>query len=78
MPNEIQIECYFKSSEMAALCKRGKDIIINFKASYPPDSKPTFEIYADSFNKGVKAGKKTKIAVAADTTPTTGGCPKPC
>jgi hypothetical protein len=74
MPNEIQIECYFKSSEMAALCKRGKDIIINFKASYPPDAKPTFEISANSF----KAGQKPRPGVAADTTPPAGGCPKPC
>ena len=78
MPNEIQIECYFKSSDMAALCKAGKDIIINFKASYPPDAPPTFKISANSYTKGARSGKSIKSATLADGSPPAGGCPKPC
>ena len=78
MPNETQIECYFKSSELAELCRKGKDIIINFKASYPPDAPPKFEITANVFTRGKKTGKSVKSAPLGDGTPGGTGCPKPC
>ncbi len=79
MPNETQIECYFKSSELAALCKTSKDIVINFKASYLPGKAPTFEISAAGFTKGAKAGKSGKHMIMADSGGgSVGGCPTPC
>ena len=78
MPNETQIECYFKSADMAALCQGTTDIVINFKASYPPDSPPTFEITADGFTEGVSAAKSITSTAAPTSNPPVGGCPKPC
>ena len=78
MPNETQIECYFKSAEMAKLCKAGDDIVIHFKASYPPDSPPTFTISADSYTKGVKKGKSVKSSAPSGPGFQAGGCPTPC
>jgi len=72
MPNETQIECYFKSSELAALCKTSK-------ASYLPGKAPTFEISAAGFTKGAKAGKSGKHMIMADSGGgSVGGCPTPC
>lgn len=77
MPNETQIECYFKSADLAALCKGTEDIVINFKASYPPGSQPKFEISAAALKHGSKSGKVVKPMPLADGTGTT-GCPTPC
>ena len=74
MPNETQIECYFKSSEIAALCKISKDIVIKFKASYPPGKPPVFEISAAGFTRGAKTRKTLIMADGGSS----GGCPKPC
>ena len=82
MPNETQIECYFKSADLAKLCKGSKDIVINFKATYPPGALPKFEITANVFTKSTKAGKTAKASLMASssTTPSSGsgGCPSPC
>ena len=80
MPNQTQIECFFKSSELAALCKQGKDIIINFTATYPPNSKPTFEITANVYKKGTKKASAKGMLAAGDggSGGGTGGCPMPC
>ena len=81
MPNQTQIECYFKSSELAALCKTSKDIVINFKASYLPGKYPTFEISAAGFTRRGKAGKSIKslpLTEGGGGGGSTGGCPKPC
>jgi len=78
MPNETQIECYFKSSELAKLCQGSKDIVINFKATYPPDAQPKFEISASVFKKGAKTGTVVKSAPLGDSNPPAGGCPSPC
>ena len=79
MPNETQIECYFKSAELAKLCQGSKDIVINFKATYPPGAQPRFEISASVFKKGTKAVKPVKAMPLGDgTTGGTSGCPTPC
>lgn len=81
MPNETQIECYFKSADLAKLCKGSTDIIINFKATYPPGALPKYEISAKVFTKGAKAGKTAKAALMASSSeipPPTDGCPSPC
>lgn len=80
MPNETQIECYFKSADLAKLCKGSRDIVINFKATYPPGALPKFEITANVFTKGAKAGKtiKSLLVTKADTLTSVIGCPSPC
>ena len=78
MPNETQIECYFKSSDLAEICKKSKDIVINFKASYPPGAPPKFEITVNAFTRGKKTGPISKSAPLGDGTPGGTGCPKPC
>lgn len=63
--NEFQTECFFKSSELAELCKQGKDIIVTVTVSYPPGTPPTFDIKAD-------------VHKPADHVGTVIGCPSPC
>lgn len=81
MPNQTQIECYFKSADLAKLCKGSEDIVINFKATYPAGAMPKYEISAKAFTKGAKAGKTAKSALMASSSaplPPTNGCPSPC
>lgn len=80
MPNETQIECYFKSSELAKLCQGTKDIVINIKKTYTPGKWPTFDISAAAFKKGGKTGKALKAMPPGDGTTggSTPGCPAPC
>lgn len=80
MPNQTKIECFFKSSELAQLCKQGKDIIINFTASYPADAKPTFEISASVYKKGTKKASAQGMLLGGDDSGSggTAGCPVPC
>jgi hypothetical protein len=82
MPNETQIECYFKSSTLADLCKKGEDIIINFNVSFPPSKSPEFKISAAVFKKGVKTGKVGGVIPLGDSGGSGGGgttgCPSPC
>lgn len=75
MPNEIQIECYFKSAEIAKLCEGSEHIIVYFKSSFGPGSTPTFEISADSFMEEASAGKSVKLAARAGDR--AAGCPTP-
>ncbi|HVZ96640.1 MAG TPA: hypothetical protein VG847_07180 [Chitinophagaceae bacterium] len=80
MPNQTEIECYFKSSELAALCKKGKDIIINFKATYPPGKSPKFEISASAYKGSEKSSVKGSLLGGGDDSGSGGttGCPQPC
>ena len=78
MPNETQIECYFKSATLADLCKKGEDIVINFQVSFPAGESPKFEITANAFTRGKKAGKSAKLIPLGDGGPGGNGCPKPC
>lgn len=64
MPNELQIECYFKSEDLAVLCQGSTDIVVKITVSYPPDAPPVFEITADALNK-------------LESEPVN-GCPYPC
>ena len=63
--NEFQTECFFKSDELAELCKQGKDIIVTIKVSYPAGTPPTFDIQADVHKPADSIGKVI-------------GCPTPC
>lgn len=75
MQNETMIECYCRSEQMAKLCEGSKDIVIRFKASYPPDKKPVFKIYAEVYHKRGKGGKGGKPEPAAKLLIL---CPYPC
>ena len=80
MPNETQIECYFKSADLVKLCQGAKDIVINIKATYTPGKMPKFDISASPFKKGAKSGKAVKSMPLGDGTSggSTTGCPTPC
>ncbi|HEY5406982.1 MAG TPA: hypothetical protein VIJ92_07840 [Ginsengibacter sp.] len=79
MPNETQIECFFKSSELAKLCQGCKDVVVKFKATYTEGKIPTFEISASSYKKGAKSGKGLKAMPLQDGTDgSIPGCPTPC
>ena len=84
MPNTTQIECYFKSADMAALCVGSTDVVIYFEATYPPGAPPVFVITADSYNgtltakKSVKKTTKSKKGIPLGDGGGTTGCPKPC
>ncbi len=80
MPNETQIECYFKSADLIKLCQGTKDIVINIKATYTPGKMPKFDISASPFKKSSKSGKTIKaMPLGGDTTGgSTTGCPSPC
>jgi hypothetical protein len=72
MTNETMIECYCRSEKMAKLCQGSKDIVIRFKASYPPNKKPQFKIYAEVYHrKGAKGGKPVQSILLML-------CPTPC
>jgi hypothetical protein len=76
MPNETQIECYFKSADLAKLCQGSKDIVINIKATYTPGKMPTFDISASAFKKGGKTAKAMPLGDSGGGS--TPGCPVPC
>lgn len=79
MSNKTQIECYFKSADLAKLCKGCEDIVVHFRVSYHADAPPKFEIFASQLKGGVKAGKSLKYAATGDgTSDTVPGCPTPC
>lgn len=78
MTNKTEIECYFKSKDMAELCQDSDDIIIYFSATYPPDALPVFDISASSYNTASLTTKAAKGAVTNDAGGTKPGCPKPC
>lgn len=80
MPNQTEIECFFKSSELAALCKQGKDIVINFKATYPAGKTSMFEISASVYKKPGKNNsiKGTLLGDGDSGLGGTTGCPLPC
>ena len=66
MQNQLQMECYFKSSDLAELGAEADDIVIRCTVTFPPGASPTFEITATGFSSG------------ADSSPSKGGCPQPC
>jgi hypothetical protein len=81
MPNTTEIECYFKSEELAAICKTSKDVVIRFTATYPPNAKPVFTITANGYTRGAKTGtsaKGKKAQPLGDGDGGSTGCPKPC
>ena len=80
MPNQTEIECFFKSSELAALCKQGKDIVINFKAIYPAGKASVFEISASVYQKQDKKNsiKGALLGGSGSGSGGTTGCPLPC
>jgi len=80
MPNQTEVECYFKSSDLEKLCKQGNDILINFLASYAPGKIPEFTITASVFN---HSGKKVTVEGMLTDVESSGGssasgCPQPC
>jgi hypothetical protein len=78
MPNQTEIECYFRSSDLEKLCKKGKDIIVNFKATYLPGKPPEFEISASVLRKSDKITTVKGMLKGDDGSGTTDGCPSPC
>lgn len=79
MSNKTQIECYFKSADLAKLCKGCEDIVVNFKATYFAGAPPKFEIFASQLKNGIKAGKLPKSGPPDDgTSDSVPGCPTPC
>lgn len=79
MSNKNQIECYFKSNELAKLCKGCEDIVIHYKATYYANAPTKFEIFATQLNGTAKKGKSVKPGPlggsGSDVVP---GCPTPC
>jgi hypothetical protein len=78
MTNETSIECYCRSDEMAKLCQGSKDIVIRFKASYPPNKKPVFKIYAEAYHRGGKGRKELKGGKQSTAVNALLLCPWPC
>lgn len=81
MTNKTEIECYFKSADLAALCVGSTDIVVNFSATYPPGAVPVFLITAGVYKPApaVKKSKKSKKPIPlGDGGGTVPGCPKPC
>ncbi len=65
MQNQLQMECYFKSSALAELCQAADDIVITCKVIYQANEPPSFEITANAYPASGDAGSKP-------------GCPQPC
>ena len=85
MANETQIECFFKSAELAKLCQGTKDIVVNIKVTYSEGKVPTFNISASALPTVTKkAGKPKKGVKSMDLfegdppPPPVTGCPSPC
>ena len=79
MSNRTHVECYFKSDELAALCKGCTDIVIHFNATYYADAPAKFEIFATQLNGTVKKKKSLKPGpLGGDGTDVVPGCPTPC
>ena len=85
MANETQIECFFKSADLAKLCQGTKDIVVNIKVTYSENVAPTFVISASALppakKKAGPAKKGVKSMALSDggpTPPPVPGCPSPC
>jgi hypothetical protein len=80
MTNETKIECYFRSADLAELCKNCDDIVIHFIAAYPPDKPPKFDISAKKYFRSKEGGVVAKSLVTAPTASPDelSGCPYPC
>jgi|GEM_PF-1365650 len=87
MANQHQIECFFKSADLAKLCKSTKDIIITVNVSYSEGVAPTFDISASAWTpvtkKAAPPKKGAKVKTMAlsggdPTPPPVPGCPAPC
>ncbi|KAA9034548.1 hypothetical protein FW778_22185 [Ginsengibacter hankyongi] len=79
MSNRTHVECYFKSDELAALCKGCTDIVIHFNATYYADAPAKFEIFATQLKGSARKIKSRKPLPSGDgggdVVP---GCPTPC
>jgi len=79
MSNKTHVECYFKSDELAALCKGCADIVIHFNATYYADAPAKFEIFASQLNGTGKKAKSIKTRPLGGGGPdVVPGCPTPC
>ena len=80
MTNETKIECYFRSADLAELCKNCDDIVIHFIATYPPDQSPKFQISARKYSRSKEGGAVAKSLVTGTTNmqQSVPGCPWPC
>ncbi len=74
MPNQLEVNCYFKSEELGKLCEGTKDITVRITVSFPPEKEPVFEVIAQGLH---DSKKESLFALAAAPSPVP-GCPYPC
>ncbi len=74
MPNQLEVNCYFKSEELEKLCKGTRDIVVKITVLFPPEKEPVFEVIAQ----GLNDSKKESLAALTAPPPPVPGCPYPC
>ena len=77
MPNQLEVNCYFKSEDLAKLCEHTQDVLVKISVSYPPEAPPVFEIRAQGLN-GSKKESLGAHALHPTLPPPVDGCPTPC